>query len=234
MVVAVGLPAVAQPRDPFGERAIVGDDGAAVAERSEVLRRIKTEGAGRADGADRPSAGGGEMRLTAVLDNGEMMSRGDVLDRGHVGCLPVEMNRHDGAGAGTDRAFDAGRIDGQPRRVDIGEDRARACHHDRERRVRGGERRRDDLVAAADAERSQDERERVRAGADADRVCRAASASELRFERLDLRSKHEPAARDDAIDRRADRVGVFSRREAEERNAPRGHIGSVRSSSPMY
>src|SRR2546430_1336082 len=41
---AVGLPAVAQPRDPFGERAIVGDDGAAVAERAEVLRRIKTEG----------------------------------------------------------------------------------------------------------------------------------------------------------------------------------------------
>ena len=56
VVVAVGLPAVAQPPDALGERRVVGDDGAAVAERAEVLRRIEAEGAADAARADRDAA----------------------------------------------------------------------------------------------------------------------------------------------------------------------------------
>jgi len=42
MVVAIGLAAVAQPLQSGGERGVIRDDGAAVAERGEVLGRIKS------------------------------------------------------------------------------------------------------------------------------------------------------------------------------------------------
>ena len=70
MPVAIGLPAVAQPLDaaPPAPRSLV-IDGAAVAERAEVLGRIEAERAGDADGADRPPVGGRQMCLAAVLDD---------------------------------------------------------------------------------------------------------------------------------------------------------------------
>ncbi len=223
VMIAVGLAAVAQPLDRVGERAIAGDDGAAVAERAEVLGRVEAERAGDADRADRPSAARREMRLAAVLDDREVVSRGDRFDRGHVGRLAVEVHRQDRARLRTDRGFNLARVDRQPHRIDVGEHRARAGHHDRERGVGRGQRRRDHFVAGADAERAQDQRDRVGAGADADRVRGAGGGGELLLERLDLRPEHEPAARDHAIDRGAHVGRIVFRHQRHEGDARLGH-----------
>ena len=88
----------------LGERGVVGDDRAAVAERAEVLRRVEAERAGDADRADRPAVGRGEVRLAAVFDEREAVPRGDALERRHVGRLAVEVHRQDRARARRDRA----------------------------------------------------------------------------------------------------------------------------------
>ena len=65
VMVAVGLAAVAEAAHAFGERRVVGDDRAAIAQRAEILGRVEAEGARDADGADRPSRGSGQVRLAA-------------------------------------------------------------------------------------------------------------------------------------------------------------------------
>ena len=62
---------------PRGERRIVRRDRSAVAECAEVLRRIEAVGGCGAEGADRPPVTGRQMRLAAVLDDGEIVARGD-------------------------------------------------------------------------------------------------------------------------------------------------------------
>src|SRR4029077_3357321 len=89
VMIAVDLSAVAQPLHPVGQRAVVGDHRSAVAERAEVLRRVEAESAGDADGADRRTTARRQMRLAAVLDDGEAVTRGDALDSRHVGRLAV-------------------------------------------------------------------------------------------------------------------------------------------------
>src|SRR5262249_58990266 len=84
VVIAVGLSTVTQPPQPIGERAIASEDRAAVAERAEILGWIEAERAGDADCSHRPSGRRGEVRLTTVLDDRELVRRGDALDAGHV------------------------------------------------------------------------------------------------------------------------------------------------------
>ena len=85
-----------------------------------------------------------------------------------------------------------------------------------ERRIGRGERRGDDLVAWADTQRAQSDRERIGAGADADGVRRAARVGELLLERLQLGSEHEPAARDHALDGRLVAAEILRRRQLQE------------------
>src|SRR5690349_4332397 len=49
VVVAIRLAAVAQPTNAIGKGPVAGDDGASVAERTKILRRIEAEGAGYSD-----------------------------------------------------------------------------------------------------------------------------------------------------------------------------------------
>ena len=87
MMIPVGLAAVAQPLDARRQRAIVRDDGAAVAERAEILGRIEAERAGDADRADGTAVGRREMCLAAVFDDRERVPRGDPLDA--PSCRPA-------------------------------------------------------------------------------------------------------------------------------------------------
>ena len=105
MVIAIRLAAVSQPADALREPAIVGDDRAAIAKRAEILGGIEAECSSHPDRADGPAAGGRQMRLAAVLDDGEVVARGDALDRGHVGGLAVQVDRQDRARARSDRAL---------------------------------------------------------------------------------------------------------------------------------
>ena len=82
---------------------------------------------------------------------------------------------------------------------------------------------------------AEDQRDRIGAGADADRVRRSHCGRELRFERLDFRAEHEPAAVDDALDRALDvgRVCSFGH-ERQERHASIRHTRSCRSRGSRY
>src|SRR6266850_2593029 len=234
VMIAAGLAAVAQPTQPIGQRAVVGEDRTAVAEGAKVLRGVEAEGARGAEAAHRSSGGGREMRVTTVFDDGQVVARRDGRNRGHVGGLSVEMHRENRARPRSDRVRDAFGIDRQTRRVDVGEDRTRAGHQDRERAVRGGQRRRDHLVARGNAERTEAERERIGPGADPDRVIGAGRGGEFLLERLDLRPEHEPSALDHAVDGASHRRRVLARRERQEWNPPRGHATSGPASAPMY
>ncbi len=104
------------------------------------------------------------------------------------------MNRQQRARARRDRGGHRLRIDGQPHRIDVGKHRARADHHDRERGVRGRQRRRDHFVAGPDAERSQDQGDGVGSVADAHRMRNPARRRKFRFERAHFGAEDEPAA----------------------------------------
>jgi hypothetical protein len=173
------------------------------------------------------------VRLAAVLDDRQVVAGGDALDRGHVRRLPVHVHRDNRARARTDRAFHLSRIEGQAIGVDVRKHRPRARHHHGERGVRGRQRCRDHLVARADAERAQDERNRVGAGADADAVPRAHRGRKLRFEGLDLRAENEPPARDDAVDRATNGRRVLPRRQRQKRNAESARCRHTRSGAHM-
>ena len=86
---------------------------------------------------------------------------------------------------------------------------------------------RDHFVARADVERPQRQRDRVRSRAYAHGMRRAGSGSELRLERLDLRSEHEPAARQNTCKRRVDIGAIVTRHERQERYPDAAHAGAT-------
>src|SRR2546422_10647391 len=101
MMVTVGLPAVSQPPESLRKRAIVGDDGSAVAERAKILGRVEAERARDPDRADGTPPCRREVRLTAVFDDREIVPGGDRFDPRHGGGLAVQVHREDRAGART-------------------------------------------------------------------------------------------------------------------------------------
>ena len=152
------------------------------------------------------------------------MARGHALDGAHVGSLPVQMDRQDGARSRADGSIDVLGVQGQPRGIDVGEDGARADHENGQRGVGGRQRGGDDLVARPDAQPAQHECQGIGAGADADRMRRARERGKLRLEGLHFGSEHEPAAGDHAVDRRADIRLILARHQREERDAPHARV----------
>jgi hypothetical protein len=198
---------------PLGHRAIVRHDRAGIAEGAEIFRWIETERRCGAKCADRLAVAGADVRLAAILDDRQIVPRRHLGQRFHIRRLAVQVDRHDGRGLRRNRRGDGARIDRQTIGIDVGEHGTRAGHHDRERRVRGGQRRGDHLVARLDADGAQRDRQSVGAVADADGVRRPRRVSELPLERLELRAENEPSARDDPRDCLADRIGVVGQRE---------------------
>ena len=156
-----------------------------------------------------------------------MITRRDALDRRHVGGLAVQVDRQDGARAWSDGAGRRIGIERQPIDLDIGEDRPGARRQHRERRVRRRQRRGDHFIAASDAERPQNERNGVRAGAHTDGVRGVTGGGECRLERFDFGAEHEPAACDHAVDGGADPRQVLARCERDERNPGPRHTRSA-------
>ncbi len=218
VMVAGALTAIAQPLDPVGELNVVGDDGASVPERPQVLRRVEAECAGRAHRPDLPTVARRQVSLRAVLDDHEIVAGGNGAQRGHVCGLAVEVHGHDGCRAARDGRLHSARIDGEPIGVDVGEDRSRLGHHDGEGGVGRRERRRDDLVAWPDAQPAQRQGQRVGARPDADRRRRPGCGSELLLEPLQLGTQDEPAAIDDPADRRVDERPILAGLQGQKRN----------------
>ncbi len=83
--------------------------------------------------------------------------------------------------------------------VGVDEDRRAARTHDREGRREGAQRRRQDLVAGLEAERSQADLDGVEPVAASHRVRQSPRGSELGFELANLRTEDEPSALADAL-----------------------------------
>ena len=97
-----------------------------------------------------------------------MMFLGQTAQRAHIGHLPVEVNRDDRAGTGSDLRLNVFGIHVERDRVDIGEDggRAQAGHATGGRKK--GERGDDHFVARPDFCRHQREEKRIASGGTAD------------------------------------------------------------------
>ena len=161
VIVSSRLAPVPKPPHTIGQRLVYRDDGSRVANRSEVLRRIKAECARGAKGPDRAAGAGREMGLTAVLDEREPVSLGNLRERRHVGRLPVEMHRHDRSRARCDCRSRRRGIERQACRIDIGKHGTCSRHHDSQRRERGRDWGRDDFITRSNAEGPQNEREGI-------------------------------------------------------------------------
>jgi hypothetical protein len=210
VVVLVGLSAIAQPHRPCRDLRIRRGQQASIAERAKVLGRIKAVSGRNAEAAYRFALARCQMRLTAILDEGETMTFGDCGNRRHVGGLTIEVHRNDRRRSRRHDGVDGARIDGQPDRIDIGEDRPRADHRDRQRRVCGRERRGDHLVTAADPDRPERDGERVGASTNSHGSASLARVCEFVLERFDFGTEDEPATLDDATDGRLHDGGIVA------------------------
>jgi hypothetical protein len=128
MMVPVDLPSVTQALHLLCKGSIVGDHGAAIAQRAEILRRIKAERPGVANGPDRAAVCRRQMGLTAVFDDREVVPRGEAFDREHVRCLPVQVDWNDRTGAWSNDRGNRIRVNRQTNRIHIGEHRSRTRH----------------------------------------------------------------------------------------------------------
>ena len=218
--VAIGLAAVSDPLGSLRETGIVRRQRAAVAERRQVLGRIEAVSGRRAERTHRAPLTGREVRLAAVLDDGEAVARGHAHDGRHVRGLSVKVYGHDGRGARGDRGSGGGRIECEAARVDVGEHRSRPSRDDRQRRVGGRQRGRNHLGTRADVERAKRDGERVGSRADANGTRGSGCTAEFVLERLELRSEDEPATRHNPPNRCVDRWRVLFERQLEKSNHP--------------
>ena len=176
--------------------------------------------------ADRDAVGvHGAERLAGVLDD----RQAERLERRQVGGEAEDVDGQDRRRARRDRGRRGRRVEVQRARVDVGEDRPRALV-DRGVRARDErERRRDDLVAVAHADRAQREVQAGGAARDRARVRDAEARRERLLERGHARAERQLAGAQDLADRL--RLLVAEHRPGE-RDLVLGHAHSDRPTSP--
>lgn len=96
-----------------GETFVVGGDGATVAKCAEVLAGIEGVGGGMTDGAGALSGGSifASVCLCVVFEEEEVMTTAQLTYLLGIGAEAVEMDYHDGTGAGGDVLLDEGVVD---------------------------------------------------------------------------------------------------------------------------
>ena len=161
MVVPGGLPPVAQPPDSSGEFGIAGAHGTAVAKRPEVLGGVEAVGGGHTGRAHGDTIARCQVGLTAVFDERQSVSLGQRGERSQVRRLAIQMDRQHGGGAWPNQRRDGRRVERQTLRVDVGEYWSCSGHHDGLRGVHRRQCGRDHLVARADAQGPQYQRQGV-------------------------------------------------------------------------
>ncbi len=184
--VLVLLPVVAVQAHRRSGGGVVGGDGAAVAQRPEVLARVEAERGRVAQRSGRPALVGGAVRLTRVFYDCQAVSRGDLGERVHVHGLPIQVHGHDRGGTRRDRGPDGGGVHETITLEAVHEDRrgADVAHGLGSRDERVG--RDDDLVAGLDPRGEQRELDRVGPRAHPHRMAAAAERGEGLFELLEL------------------------------------------------
>lgn len=186
------------PRE-VGHLVVVGDEQAAVTERAEVLAGEEGVRADVTDGAGLLAFVAGAEGLGAVFDDQQVVFLGDGHDFVHGAGVAVQVDGHDGAGAGRDLFADAFRVDVVRVWVDVRED---GCGADGADAFGGGEEGEgcgDDLVAGADVQGSQADDQGVGAAVHADGVFHAEVIGDFLFEREDVWPHDELPGTHDAL-----------------------------------
>src|SRR5262249_25489318 len=148
---------------------------------AEVLCRIEAETAHTTQAAGTLALILGPERLRSVLDDHEVVPLGDAPERLHLGALAEEVHDENRARPVSNFALDLKWIYVEGSRIDVGEDRARPGAANRSGRGEESEGRQDDLVAGANLQGVQRQRQGVRAGAAADSVAHTAVGGDLLF-----------------------------------------------------
>ena len=150
---------VSEPAAADRDLVVVGEDGAPVAHRREVLRRVEGKGRCAAEAADPSPVPLGALRLGAVLEKPETETRGEVLDGREIRRLAVQVHGHEPDGPGRHLRP---RIDGVDRveLVHVDEHGPRPGEADRLNRWERRMGRHQDLVARLHPERAKCQPER--------------------------------------------------------------------------
>ena len=193
MHIAFALSVVAQLRDSLCQRIGLGHQGAAVADRAEVLGGIKAVGACHAEVAGWPATPARKVRLSAVLDQLDPSLVAEVYPCRHVSHLPVQMNQHHGAGPFRHAASRTVQRQQSAVGLDVGQHRCGTGPQDREHRGESGHRRGDHLGARADVKCTQRQLNGVHAVGDAHAVAGRALLCPNSLEGFHLVAEHIPA-----------------------------------------
>ena len=201
VVVALFRAVVAKQAQPARQLGIGGGDRTALAVGAQILGEVEAEAAEVPDGSGAAAPVFSAVRLGGVLDDDQVMPRGDLHDRVHIGHLAVQVHGQDGSGARGDPRLDLADVHQIGARIDIDEDRRRADHDDRFGSGEEGVRNRDDLIARTDPGRPQGQMQRVRPVGDGDAVSDVAVRGELVFEGQRVRPQKEVHLVEDLLDR---------------------------------
>ena len=195
-----------KPQQPhaFGQVGVRGGNGAAVAQRRQILGGEERERRDISDRPGRPALVGGAERLRRVLDQRQAVAVGQLAERRQVDRLAEQVHDHDRSSAIGDRRLDGVRVEVERVGSDVDEHRDCADPGDglsrREERVRRG----DHLVAGAHPNRFQCQQQRVGAVGDAHRVGGAELRRHLLLEPAHLRAEDKATGVDHVVDRRLD------------------------------
>ena len=187
-----------------GQRGVRGRHEPGVAVGREVLRGVEAERRGATVPADGAAAQGRAERLGGVLHEVDPVLLRQHPEGTHGGGQPVEVHGQDHPRARRDGGRDAVRVQTERRRIDVDEhgpgselERSRGGGDERERRGHH-------LGVGADAERVENQLDRVRPRAETDRVVYTQVGRALGLERLAFGAQDELAAPQDVPDRRLD------------------------------
>ena len=179
---ATGPAVVAQRVDGLGDRGIVGEDRAGVAERAERLGREERQ---HPTGAEQPGVHAVPPhadRLRAVLDDGQLVAPGQFQHTFHVRQLAEQMYGQDHPGPRRHRPLRAAQVERVRHRVDVAEARPAAGQHDGRRGGDEREGRQHHLIARSQSGRAQQKHQRVGTGAHTQRVPGAGPPGQGRLE----------------------------------------------------
>src|ERR1700750_3258333 len=123
MLALLALAEIAQPPDAVRHVAVVGANGATVAERAEVLAGVEGEGRGGGERSSALAAVPRAVSLGGVLEHEQAVRAGDLRERTHVASLTVQMHGDDGRGARGDERSHRVRVDQAGAVVDVAKHR---------------------------------------------------------------------------------------------------------------
>ena len=191
-------PALVRERLQAGlQLGIVGGDHASLARR-DLLVRVEGEDRGVAVRADAPPLRERADGLGGILDHGEPVACGDLVDAIDLAGVAEDVHRQDRARPRRDRGLDRGGVDVERVGVDVDEDGRPPLVQDAVGRRDEARRRGDHLVAGADARQPDREVQSGRAARDRRRVGGSGERREVALE--------APQERTEAEDARAQRL----------------------------